>query len=501
MVNQDIDSGNECYAPEVFEEPRVTEKNRGGGTPSFGNPQSDNTVDPNTIDMYRLLNDTYYGTGVVSSRSDTESVLIRSRSELLFAERLMRSMYTGFVAPFVDAQYKPVFEEQAPQLKVNIGQSEYTERSQHHFLEWAQNVDNGGTDLVQYVQNNMHGSYLYGVSYAVMDKPSEPNAAPVAYVQAADTVDPYSIETDRYGKLTQIGFYECVKSGRGHKLKRTLWVYDGERREVVEQEAVGRSLKKAKWKDVSTAPITIGYMPVYPMFSVPRMDKTDYLPIPTRVYSLAKLNVGHYNVASEYGWHINRQALAYLYTTADIEAVRDGNTSAIKLENAGDVTPSIAFLSADTGIAPNHKDYEQTIVQKIIDLMAEGGVVMTRGDMVVPESGVARAYRYRAQNVRLGQSVNMATELIRWIAETYKQYQGAENFEVEAKFKTDYSINESLTVLDLAEVVRTMREAGAEDGYRESLIAMIERVTGKNAESLARVREGINEVRIVGDFE
>ena len=95
---------------------------------SFSNPQSTaNSVNYNEVCFYRLLNDASTGDGLFSSRSDCETAILASRGELLFQERVAKSSYDNFLAPFIEAQYAMVYEEQPPRNTVVIGETTYSE--------------------------------------------------------------------------------------------------------------------------------------------------------------------------------------------------------------------------------------------------------------------------------------------------------------------------------------------------------------------------------------
>jgi len=480
------------------QEAKADEYKSGGATPPFGNPQDhDNTCNYNTVCKYRLLNDAYTGEGLFSSRDDCKTAIIYSRGELLFQERLMRSFYNNLVAPFNDAKWRPVYDEQPPVTMVKVGETVYPseEGESHYFLDWTENVDQAGTSYNQLKQNVLHGSWLLGVNYLVMDK-SEGLNFPVCYVQTADTVDPFSIEVDRFGKIIQIGFYEVHTDIMGNPQYMTRFLWRG--LEVVEQKTASTKLEDADWEDVRVSSVGIDEMPVLPVFSVPRMYKNDYLPTPVKVYGLAKASAHLFNVSSDYGWHMNRQAHSHMYTTADLESVRDGNTSVIKLENLGDgSTPVIGHVSADTGIATSHEKYEDKTIQKLIDLMAEDGVIITRGDMNVPESGVARSYRYRAVNTTLAKSVEMSRYVDKWVERIFQKYQGVEgNFEVVVRYKTDYNISEPLSVTDLMDILDAFTKAGVLQGAKETYKNLAEKMMGKNTDRIKDVFDDIEAVQL-----
>jgi len=194
---------------------------------------------------------------------------------------------------------------------------------------------------------------------------------------------------------------------------------------------------------------------------VKRLSGRDYLPFPAKMYAITTMTAVKYNVSSERIWHIVRQALAYMWTNGDLEQISDGNTAAIQLNSVnGDSSPTIGYINADTGIAKNHKELEEDITLSIIDMMAEAGVVVTRAESTVPESGVARGYRYRGQNSKLNNTVNMCRVLDIWMESTYKQYNDPSGtWTTQTVYKTDYAIKEALTVEALIEVLDSVRGA------------------------------------------
>jgi hypothetical protein len=450
--------------------------------PAFSNPQPHSTSTHYTsVSVYRLLMDAYLGEGLFSCNPEEDTAITYSRGELLYKERVMRSYYLNFLQPFVDAKYKPVYNEQPPTTTVKVGDSELS-GEEHHYTQWLDNVDGAGLDYNQYKMNALQSGYLNAVSYMIMDKPDEPNAKPVLYMQSAASVDPRTIAVDDWGRLTKIGFMseEVDENGKEY-YRRVVWSDE----EVVEEKATDP--KSEKWTFVKRRPISVSKMPVEPVFTVQRNNPRDYLPTPVESRSVAISCSVLFNIISERIWHMVRQALAHIYTTGELDLLRDGNTSMVKLQNNGDgSTPQIGYINADTGIAKNHKELEDDMIQKIIDKMAEGGVVVTRGDMVVPESGVARSYRYRAQNAVYGQTVRISKRIDEWVEEMYKEYQGGGEWTSETRYKTDYTIKEPVSLMDLRDQINLYDRYRVDSLVKETLKEMITQTVsdGKKAEEL-----------------
>ena len=295
------------------------------------------------------------------------------------------------------------------------------------------------------------------------------------------------------GRLEQIAFvvYDSCDEDGNDILRRTTWTNQSVTVELSEGLKGGYN-KDTKWSVESSQPLTVPEMPILPLFSVQRTDTRDYLPFPAKSYSIASMSTVKYNVGSERIWHIVRQALAYMWTTADIESIEDGNTSALQLNSVnGDGGAAIGYVNADTGIAENHRKAEVDVTLAIIDVMAEAGVIVTQANSEVPESGVARGYRYRGQQAKLGNTENMDLRVSEWAEKFYKYYNDPTGtWTTTTVYKGDYSFKESVSLTELIDTFEALKMTGLEETIKAVVVEIMQKVT-TSPDMYERVKEEI----------
>lgn len=435
-------------------------------------------IDYHKICKYRFLYDARYGVGGFYGCLEQGTYIIPSRSEPRpkFEERVERGFFPNMFSPFVTSQYLPVSTEQAPTTTI-FGASGKPLETTIPYDRFLSNVNGAGLTKDQFYRICADASYTSAVSYLVMDK-LEGDEDPYCYMQSASTVQEDMIITDRKGNLEQIAF--VVEDGKDKDNKtiyrRTTWTNDNVRVET--------SKDKKKWDQESFQELQVDSMPVHAMFSEQRLDTRDYLPFPATSWKIASLNTVLYNSSTEYNFHINQQAIARMWTSADLESIGDGNSFAIKLDNeiAG-TTPNIGFINADTGIAKNHLEYSMHLTDHLINFMAEAGVIVSRMDKNDDASGRSKAFTYRAQNTKLNNTVQMYVGGDQWMQKFYKQYNdvGGE-WDAVTTYKTDYSIQDPVTVTDIVDIVDVVTQFQLLEPVQGSLKSLARKIAKNDTE-------------------
>ena len=446
----------------------------------FSTPEG--AVDYHKVNKYTFLYDAFYGCGGFYGDASIGSYVIHSRSEphTKYSERVQRGYYPNMFEPFITAQYRPVSSEQPP-TTVILDSSDNPLTTDIGYNDFIADINGAGLNKDRFYQNLARSSYSDAVTYVVMDK-MKGDVEPFCYQQDAITVEKESIETDRKGNLTQIAFIveDGFDTDSKQIYKRTTWTNDS-----VKEETTTDTGSDRKWTLVSEQPLQIDYMPVYPVFSQQRSDTKEYLPFPASSFKIAGINTALYNSAVEYIWHVYSQALGRMWTTADIESIKDANSSAIKLD--GDLqggTPAIGYVSADTGIAKSHLDAISFHINMLINLMAEQGVIVTRMESNNEESGRSKAFTYRAQNSKLNSTVNnMYVPLDKWMQETYKQYNDPTGtWSAVTTYKTDYAIQDPITITDLRDVIDVMKEFKLIEPLKGAIKNAVRKVANNDSE-------------------
>ncbi len=436
----------------------------------FDTPEG--AVDYHTENVYKFLSDAYTGRGGFSGNVEENTYMVHSRSESSknFNERVQTSYYKNFLEPFTTAQYKPVYVEQPPVINALGTDGEPLKTSP--FVDWSEDVTGAGISLNDFFETSTAVSYLNNVSFLVMDK-SEEHLEPIMYMQDAQSVDKTKLEVDRFGVLKQIAFITVYKTSElGTKTYlRTTWTDSDVTLEYSEDENDPK-----EWNKKEVKPLKIKKMPVYAMFSVNRIDPLNYLPFPTSSMKVATINAVLFNTMSERLWHTRRQGLATMWTDADLERVSDGYSEVVKLDTErGDSGASIGFVNADTGIAKNHQDLERDVIKDITTVMAQEGVIVVNDE--VPESGVARAYRYKGLQTKMNNTVKMYRRALKWTANMYKQYQDPSGtWTANVELKTDYEVKEALSVDDTTTAINTFNAFGTLEGVKAGLESLAHRL-------------------------
>jgi len=450
-------------------------------------------VDYHTVNKYVFLDECFHGTGGFSGAKDkTYIVHSRSESEKKFWERVQRNYFKNFMYSFITAQYAPVFTEQVPTtIILDSNGKPFEDQESLQYSKWIKNVDGAGLNKNQSNANSCQSSYLKAVAYMVMDK-AEDMLEPVVYLQGAETVDETMLIVDRFGRLQQIAFIVIDRVDQDGKnvYRRTIWTND----DVTVQMTTDEEGKDRKWKQVSATPLAIDSMPILPVFSQQRLNPCDYLPFPASSFKIAQPNTTLYNQTSEGIWHINRQSVATMVTDADVEHVGDGYSYAIKLESLTNPNPSLGFVNADTGIYPNHLAAMESTTNDIINFMVEEGVVISRTETAQAESGRAKEFTFRGQNAKLNNTVQMCVKIDDWMQEFYTKYNDPTGqWTAVTTYKTDYSIQDPVTMADMRDLIFMFIELGLVEDAKQA-IKVARRQYTSSAEIIDKLDEELEDV-------
>lgn len=383
-----------------------------GTQPSWGH----SAIDVRNINKYVFVSNTYNGTA--GYRDGT--YLFPFARESFYEERKKMAFYRNFLKPIIQAVTEPVFTKPVSRETDNA-----------IFEAFLNNVDNRGSQIEANAYNVAVLSRLHGVTFIVMDNYNDletmtVNAAiearryPYVYIQPAYTVSNH--ETDDFGKLISITFYHVEKWNDGKDVD--VFVTWNDMTRTVEY------VRKDKVLASETYDHNLGILPVISVYSDTYLD---ILPDPP-VYDIAKLNYAIFNKDSELRDQERAQAFSLLYMQTDTNSnnIAIGPHNVLILPASQDVTIPPGYISPDANIMSMLKENTETLIQSIFSAAQQQGVVAIR-----ETSGIAEAYKFRAQANQLQKTAFMSEEYENKLAELFSRYIGSQ-FEYNVSYEKNY---------------------------------------------------------------
>jgi hypothetical protein len=384
-------------------------------------------IDILTQNPYVFMSHAYYGGG--GFRDGT--YLVPHTREMFYAKRRQISYYKNFTKPVLRAMVDPVFNE--PVTREVSGDNELWQG----FME---DVDLNKTILQKFTEETVNKARLHGVTFIVMDNFSDKEqpqsmeeakkkrAYPYMYIRTADTVKDYEI--DRYGRLISITFREMdvktpKENGQGYEVEEQYRRWTSTSVETLTYKSDGSV------QVISTTALTIGMLPVIPVYSVTRPDLSVLLVDPP-LFDLARLNATIFNLDTEIRWLERQQAFSFLYLPGD---------------NPGDLTISesnVLWVPKDSPFAPGFASPPMDIHNGLIAAMADlvehfyrlaeqSGVVGVMRQL----SGVSKEWDFRALESILKMSSTMAVSIEKNITTLWNAYTN-QSVEVDSDYPWDF---------------------------------------------------------------
>jgi hypothetical protein len=365
--------------------------------PSWGNSH----IDVRTLNPYVFVSHTYDGTGGYYDGS----YLFPFARESFYEERKKTAFYRNFLKPIIKAITEPVFSK-------NV----IRETSNPLFESFLNNVDNIGSKISANAYNVTTLSRLHGVTFVVMDNFTTINAMsvneainlrlfPYIYIQPAYTVSSHT--TDDYGKLTSITFKHTE-----------LWNDDKECDVYVTWNDIQSIKVYSRNNKELTRQTNTHNLGVLPVISVYSDTVQDILPVPP-VYDIAKLNYAIFNKDSELRDQERATAFSMLYmqTDSNNNNFAIGSHNILLLPASSDITIPPAYISPDTSIMSTLSANTEVLINSIFSAAQQQGVVAIK-----ETSGIAEAYKFRAQSTQLQKTAIIAEHYEQKVAELFSRY-------------------------------------------------------------------------------
>lgn len=407
-------------------------------SPSMGQARFKSSLeDFNGIDNpYTFCTHAYYGNGGFADGSYLE----RFTKESTINRRAKLVYYKNYVKGVIDSLLTPVFNEEARRVTNNA-----------MFEEFLKNVDIKGNTMQQFTHTVIKYTRIHGVCFTVMDNVTEvpeleyeaifTRSFPYIYYMTADQV--YEIDTDEYGRIEEISFYD------GHE------TYDSKKVQVYREwtaEYSVRFIVKEGEEVYIEEPVYhgLGFLPVIATYL--SMD-SGVLPFPP-IYDLSRLALTIYNQDSEQRNLERLCAFPSLAIQSKSNEINMDIGADSLIVYGGDFEGSV---TAPTWISPSQDiltvmgTRSAENVQSLIEQSnVLGATAVNKGSAVA--SGVSMSYTFLGQNASLKYTAQMAENLEKLISIMFGQYIN-QTIDYEVVYRDNYrpsgdEIDKKLAILE-----------------------------------------------------
>ena len=377
--------------------------------------------------------------------------------EMFYLSRRKVSYYKNFVRGIIKSMINPVFVNR-PQFTVTESEESKEPVDDKLFNTFLDDADNSGRTFSNFSKSVCKWARLHGVTFVVMDnfpdemqpelyaEAIEDRILPYVYIRLADRVVMQKV--DDFGELETIVFTDKPDpedTSNPKRYKKWTREYSQVMKLVSDKyEPVGPRVEH-----------NLGVVPVIPIFSVER-DDLEVLLVDPPMYDIAVLNHTIYNKDSEIRAQERAQAFSVFYCPGKPSQmgtnlqISEKNVIWIPMESS--TVPG--FASPDYNILVTLREGNTELRKELFMLAQQNGVT----GVEVSQSGVAKQWDFVAQEATLRDTTQMATILLRDVANLFKKYTG-EEFHVSADYPYDFQPNDrqrEMTILaDYHDLVRS----------------------------------------------
>lgn len=383
-------------------------------------------ININSVNVYRLMTEAYYGTG--GFRSGRYLVPYSRESDYRARQRL--SYYKNYFRPVIRSMVEPVFSEEVPRT-VTDGNNDVD----NMFKTFIDDVDTTGTSMQEYSHSLLKVCRRHGVVFTVMDnfasdlQPSTVAEAkaervmPYIYMKQADEVADY--QTDRFGSIEWIIFDdipEVVNNKREMRYRK--WTRT--------ESILMKKSDNGNFIPISTEVHNLGRVPVIVSYSdIP--EKKGLLLVDPPLYDIVRINTVIYNQAAEIRDQERAQAFSIFY----VQGIPEGDNAFgpknyINLDYNVNIAPG--YASPDFNIIKGLVENEEQNRADLFLICEQAGVVGVESS----ESGVAKAYDFYAHEDTLKRTSYIASELEYKISDLFQLYTG-EQYDYQVDYPVDFA--------------------------------------------------------------
>lgn len=338
--------------------------------------------------------------------------LIPHPREQFYENRRETSYFVNAFAPIINAMVLPVFNQEIQRTCSN-----------DLYDDFIENCDSAGTPLADFLEVCITHARLFGVTFIVMDNFDEfPQTIPETiddrkypYVYERMPQDIVSRETDRWGKLRSITFFERCEKIDG--VERKLFRYWDAMAWRLYYE-VKSSSGEPTTITISEGTHGLGVLPVIPIMGFSNTNSMRQLPNPP-TYDLAMLTFALFNKESQVVTLEQFQAFSILCTSDyDQTSLSAGPTTFLNCGPNSKFPPQYASPNTDN-IRVMVANCER-LKEEIYKQAGQKGVIGIKTET----SGVAKEWDFRAEEAVLKKTAKVSEETEEAIADLFAQYIG-----------------------------------------------------------------------------
>jgi hypothetical protein len=349
-----------------------------------------------------------------------------------FKERRNYSFYLNFVKRIINALVNPLFREQ-PVRTESTGNA--------FFASFLLDCDRRGHSFAKFMRKTARKVKRYGLYFVVVENdPPEKMAKnlaearrqkqhPYIYTYSPENIEEY--EWDELGRLTRIVFREWTGIEKGKR----KWIY----REWTKEgwETFERD-DKGKRKKIEGGKISIGVLPIVPIYAEEPDEDEDPVLIHPPLYHIARTNLGVYDQCSELRELERNQMFSLLTiprkTGQQVAALEIGTKNAIGYDAESTNYPR--YISPDAEVARAVMEDRDFNIRQIFEMAALQGIASVS---VKEESGKAREWEFQATSEALadfGDTLQDAEKAIVHLVGLYLN----KPLEYEVKYSDNYGL-------------------------------------------------------------
>lgn len=371
------------------------------------------------VELFRLLTDAYYGTGLFYKGAGLKKH--PRESEDNFASRKVLAYYLNYTGPIVDASVTPIFADEIKR--------EYTDTAK--FQLFLDDVDRLGTSLQEFMRRTATQAKLYGAMYVLVNNELETgvtladelNERALPYVSAIKPVDVEHWRFDERGRMVEFTYKDIILNDENdiktqyYEWTTTTWaVYD-------ENKALVRNGEHG-----------LGRVPVVQWHSR-NLSPMDVLP-PSEFLSVAQTNYHLYQLCS---WHtqILRDQAFNILTMPDTgqQDITIGTNNL--LTYPGEASHPPAFIAPKAEPAQMLTDQIDRLIREMYRMSGIDSVVGVESS----KSGVAKQWDFERTNQRLADFDNQCERAEKNIVELYELWAN-ETVGYTCEYPRDFSIGD-----------------------------------------------------------
>lgn len=416
-------------------------------------------------DVHTFLQEAFEGSGgfsgSVAKIIDAKSYLVPNPTENFYITRNRISAYNNYYKKYINAKYKPIYKGV---LHTSIYVNDMPIED-HLYYDFVNNITGSGVNKQQFSEIALRSAYIHDLSFVVMDKKPD-EVLPYVYLMTVQDVEEFS--TDEKGALIGIWFDDGLEeTATGDKVKKRRYI--GLDQWHTEYGGVG------DWKVDADSVVrnTLGFLPVYALFTQRPDDLKDYKIQEPSTKGIAALNWWVYDKSSKLDYLIDKQAHAIFVMQGHVMSMPNGVDNGLLIAESERSIFDPKYLSPDTGLPKVHSDRIDQQMGFMFDLMAESGVQVIDKQDSTPESGVSKSYDFIATNNTLKYTITLLVELDKWLESSFRAFTGDNGmWSASTEYPDDFMPRVSMTPESLTDLYEFYNTNNMYEQAKDTLVKL-----------------------------